>query len=302
MLYGNKTLFERTIRLLSEELQFQADFLEKDYYLTLILSKIESLSPNLVFKGGTCLNKIYFDYHRLSEDLDFTLMYRMPTKEEKKAGIFPRKVILRQIEADIPSFVEQLSLKFISLTKRDGSRQHNYVFSYNSVITNKEEHIKLEIRARENNLISKPNIEEVKHKFIDSFTNKSLIGFPKVKVYPLKELLADKLAAAINRSKPRDFYDIDYAIGSNFDFNDKEFINLFQKKLKEDRNDTNIAKYQKNLGLSDSIIKELKEKIPIELSFVLTPSRQKNFNLDNALNRINTIMSNMIKLQVGTNI
>jgi hypothetical protein len=64
--------------------------------------------------------------------------------------------------------------------------------------------------------------------------------------------------------------------------------------LKDDRNDTNIAKYQKNLWLSDSIIKELKEKIPIELSSVLTPSKQKNFSLDNALSRINAIMSNII--------
>ncbi|MDR1942395.1 MAG: nucleotidyl transferase AbiEii/AbiGii toxin family protein [Endomicrobium sp.] len=53
---------------------FKEYLIEKDYYLTLILSKIDELSTNLAFKGGTCLNKIYFDYHRLSEDLDFTML------------------------------------------------------------------------------------------------------------------------------------------------------------------------------------------------------------------------------------
>ena len=46
--------------------------LEKDYYLTLILSRARELSEGLIFKGGTCLNKIYYAYYRLSEDLDFT--------------------------------------------------------------------------------------------------------------------------------------------------------------------------------------------------------------------------------------
>ncbi|MBU4204495.1 MAG: nucleotidyl transferase AbiEii/AbiGii toxin family protein [Acidobacteria bacterium] len=51
---------------------FRASLIEKDYYLTLILSKINELSQDLIFKGGTCLNKIYYSYYRLSEDLDFS--------------------------------------------------------------------------------------------------------------------------------------------------------------------------------------------------------------------------------------
>jgi len=55
---------------------FYAPLMEKDYYLTFILSQISDLSADLIFKGGTCLNKIYYSYYRLSEDLDFSL--RLP--------------------------------------------------------------------------------------------------------------------------------------------------------------------------------------------------------------------------------
>jgi len=54
---------------------FRPGIIEKDYYITLILNHInKELSDKLVFKGGTLLNKIYFDYKRLSEDLDFTFI------------------------------------------------------------------------------------------------------------------------------------------------------------------------------------------------------------------------------------
>ncbi len=46
---------------------------EKDFLLTLILIKFGEKYGDLVFKWGTCLNKVYFPYFRLSEDLDFVL-------------------------------------------------------------------------------------------------------------------------------------------------------------------------------------------------------------------------------------
>lgn len=50
---------------------------EKDYVLTwllLAISRNETLSRILVFKGGTVLKKAYFEDYRFSEDLDFTLL------------------------------------------------------------------------------------------------------------------------------------------------------------------------------------------------------------------------------------
>ena len=51
--------------------------IEKDYILSWILqgiSRHEDLSKTIVFKGGTVLNKAYFEEYRFSEDLDYTLL------------------------------------------------------------------------------------------------------------------------------------------------------------------------------------------------------------------------------------
>jgi predicted nucleotidyltransferase component of viral defense system len=50
--------------------------IEKDYVLGLLLACLyrhPAIKNNWIFKGGTCLKKIYFSDYRFSEDLDFTL-------------------------------------------------------------------------------------------------------------------------------------------------------------------------------------------------------------------------------------
>jgi predicted nucleotidyltransferase component of viral defense system len=54
---------------------------EKDYALSYLLAGIAAV-PDLysiaLFKGGTCLRKAYFEDHRFSVDLDYTLTRRLP--------------------------------------------------------------------------------------------------------------------------------------------------------------------------------------------------------------------------------
>jgi len=54
---------------------------EKDYALSYLLAGIAAV-PDLyaiaLFKGGTCLRKAYFENHRFSVDLDYTLTRRLP--------------------------------------------------------------------------------------------------------------------------------------------------------------------------------------------------------------------------------
>src|SRR5260370_17620313 len=64
---------------------------EKDYVLGWILAGIdahEELSESWVFKGGTCLNKCYFETYRFSEDLDFTLRNEDHLDEEFLRRVF----------------------------------------------------------------------------------------------------------------------------------------------------------------------------------------------------------------------
>jgi len=56
MIHENKDEFIKALGRASKKKGFLLPLIEKDYYLTLILSRIHELSENLVFKGGTCLN------------------------------------------------------------------------------------------------------------------------------------------------------------------------------------------------------------------------------------------------------
>jgi predicted nucleotidyltransferase component of viral defense system len=321
MIHENKNMFRKIISSVSEKTGFTPYLTEKDYYLTMILTKVKDLSKDLVFKGGTSLNKIYFGYHRFSEDLDFNLSFRLPIKaekkvlqeyimnkvlsfrlpikaEKKKPSFSPRKEALSKIENNINSFMFQFGLTPTKeLEKRDGSRQYNFEFGYNSIVTNKVETVKFEVRSRDHGIILPIETHLVKHKFRDPFTNESMIKGGKVNVLSLKEVLADKLAAAINRTKPRDFYDIDYSIRNNFDFSDVEFIEVLKKKLQDDGNSIDISKYKENLGLSDAIISKVQKETTTTLDFVLPINEKKIFNFIEALKNINNTMENIIKIE-----
>lgn len=72
MLIDRETLKD-IISVIAGKHKFKPGLVEKDYYITIILNNIENfLSNKLVFKGGTLLNKMHLNYHRLSEDIDFT--------------------------------------------------------------------------------------------------------------------------------------------------------------------------------------------------------------------------------------
>jgi predicted nucleotidyltransferase component of viral defense system len=109
----DKSKLERAIRLTATALEINPIFIEKDYYLTLILLQIDKLNLNLILKGGTALNKLYLDYPRLSEDLDFTLDTKPQTRAEEKRGISTRKDIFKNIENNISAFMAQFSLKLV---------------------------------------------------------------------------------------------------------------------------------------------------------------------------------------------
>src|SRR3989344_7870086 len=91
----------------AEKHKFPAKLIEKDYHLTRILHRIsEKRMDNLVFKGGTCLNKCYLDFYRLSEDLDF--VYNKSVEGFSKRQI---KRILDQLRRKFFEIVEELGFK-----------------------------------------------------------------------------------------------------------------------------------------------------------------------------------------------
>ncbi len=288
MIHEDKEQFSTLIDHVASLTGFYAPLVEKDYYLTLLLSRIQELSEDLVFKGGTCLNKIYYSYYRLSKDLDFSMILPQyqATRGERRKCIQPVKNVIK-------GFVKQFKMKLDDSGNpgRNESKQYVYSILYDSVTTLSEQSIKFEIGLRFNPILETEN-RAVQHKFRHSFTDEPLIDAGEVQCMSLKEIVSEKLRAGATRQviAPRDFYDIDFILRNKFDLSDKEVVTLFKKKLQEDDADTDSGKYIKNLGRSDEEIKDMSSRIETELFDVLTPDERDNFDLDVALRRINSAM------------
>ena len=288
MFHKDKKQFIDLINITVQRTGFRAHLLEKDYYLTLLLSKINELSEDLIFKGGTCLNKIFYSYYRLSEDLDFSM--RLPEYTTTRGK---RRKCIQPVKESIEEYVKQFDMR-IDDTENPGSnesKQYVYYFVYKSVIQPAEQIIKFEIGLRFNPFLETEK-REVTHKFLHPFTKEPLFDGGKVHSLSLKELVSEKLRAAALREiiAPRDFYDLDFIIRQGFNLTDKEVLKLFVKKIEEDNGEPDLAKYKTNLGRSDKEIKDMKSRIENELFDVLTVNERENFDLDTALKKINKVM------------
>lgn len=91
---------------------FTASLIEKDYYCSLILHHIFNQKIKLVFKGGTCLSKVYTDFYRLSEDLDLVIPVSVDTsRNQRRSEIKPIKGIFDKLPAAIPGIAVSKTLR-----------------------------------------------------------------------------------------------------------------------------------------------------------------------------------------------
>jgi len=291
VIHKNKDEFVKTLEWAIKKKPFLVPLLEKDYYLTLILSRVHELSEDLVFKGGTCLSKAYYAYYRLSEDLDFSM--KLPRYEATRGE---RRKSIQPIKDRISKFAEQFDMKVADSGNpgRNESKQYVYHFSYQSALRPIEGQIKLEIGLRFNP-IDQVKKRQIHHAYTHPFTGESLFDGGKVACLSLNEIVSEKLRAAALRKTiaPRDFYDLDFIIRNNFNLADREVVELFKKKIDEDSGDTNLAKYRVNMGHQNAEIEDMRSRIKTELFDVLSPGERENFDLDKALERINKTMEDI---------
>ena len=291
MIHKNKEEFIKILEIASKKKGFLLPMIEKDYYLTLILSGVSKLSEELIFKGGTCLNKVYYSYYRLSEDLDFSM--KLPQYEATRGQ---RRKCIQPVKEKIGQFVEQfgISIDDAGNPGRNESRQYVYYFVYQSALRSVEAKIKFEIGLRFNP-ITPVEKRRIQHAFLHPFTGEPLFDGGSINCLSLNELLAEKLRASAIRERiaPRDFYDLDFVLRNGFNLANKEVIKLFKNKLEEDNIDNDLEKYRVNLGRSDTEIKDMRSRLEVELFDALTPNERKNFDLNAALKRINEVMRNV---------
>jgi predicted nucleotidyltransferase component of viral defense system len=270
------------IPAIAGKMKFRPAIVEKDYYLTVILNSIEALLSNkLVFKGGTLLNKAHLNYHRLSEDLDFTYYASLTARSQRSRAITP-------IREQMPSFLKALQL---TSDKPEGegfnnSKQYVFKIKYPSVLTAKDDVIKLEISLRQPP-IDKPVHTEIKHFYQDPFTGEDL--FPRRKVLSLSrnEAVAEKLKAAISRKDVaiRDYYDLWHIAEVGFNFYADKFIKLFKRKVTDEGY---TGDYRQDFGLTADKISFLRRQVDVALAPVIRAGEK--FDLDKVLERFNKIL------------
>ena len=197
-------------------------FAELDYVQDIALIHIyKEFGDHLVFKGGTCLYKVY-QLNRFSEDLDFTA-----TKGFKAKDFFHR----------LPYFFDLLNIKSrVNIEKFEKGTNVYLEISGPLYNSRKETRVTLifNISFRERILLP-----------IERCSYRSVYG--EIRPFELfamseKEILAEKVRAIYGRNKARDVYDLWYLLIQKQHRFEAEFVN---KKLVYDK-----TKFEKEKFLS----------------------------------------------------
>ena len=179
------------IRAIAKTTGFIKDNVEKVMRLIDILEEIFSTKwkDKLVLKGDTAINMFYMDMPRLSVDID--LDYMGNDREEMLADKEALAIYLKNSLFQKNYSLSNASKSYFGLD--------SYVFQYLNNAENRDV-IKVEI-----NYLDRTHIFPVNRKKIDVLDYK---GETEIGVLNRYELYGSKLAALIDRSEPRDVYDV----------------------------------------------------------------------------------------------
>jgi predicted nucleotidyltransferase component of viral defense system len=203
---------------------------EKDYILGLILwglSTHKILSNDWVFKGGTCLKKCYFGDYRFSEDLDYTLTPGASVEVEVIRKHLAEAFALTQDNFGLMITATDIELR--PFPDKQGMFIQVKVPYQGSILSSGSlPKIKLDL-SKEEIIVDKPSYQELIHPYSDQEEVKT-----KIRCYSIYELFAEKLRAFVERTRPRDLYDIvhlhEYFQSENLDKN--RLIHIAQEKFK----------------------------------------------------------------------
>ena len=218
-LHNDIKLFSDTLRAASQHLDIKLEFLEKDYWITLVLSRLAKSKyvDEAVFKGGTSLSKGYKLLERFSEDVDIAII-----SDNVKTGNLIKSII-RTIEKEITIDLKELQVDGVT---SKGSRFRKSVFEYMSTEkTNKNNKIIVEINSFANPFpYERLTIQSMVYDFLiqtenDKFIVENDLRPFFVNVLSMNQTLLEKLVSLIRFSfdkepirsiseKLRHFYDL----------------------------------------------------------------------------------------------
>ena len=179
-------LFREAVRFTAAQTGFVPRVIEKDYFCTVVLEYVAASTAELVFRGGTCLAKVHAEFYRLSEDLDFVIPTPLDASRSDRSRLAARsKRAVGTIGRQVPG------LRVITaLTGANDSSQYAAVLGYTSVLSTREETIKIEIGLREPLL--RPAIPgEARTLLLDPISNTPLVPALPVPCLSRAEAMAE---------------------------------------------------------------------------------------------------------------
>ena len=203
-------LVENEINNIVAATGFRKELILKDYYITILLYLMKDIK-GIYFKGGTALQLTLLNHARISEDIDFTINRPLQEVREEIKHTINNSGLFGKITQD--KDVE----KFVRL-----------IIPYESILGKDKIFIDLNEKG---NLLLEPEHINMNH----FYPNIPHFSFPCLNS---EEMVAEKVAAAIGRNKPRDHYDIYKLIKHQTNFN----MELVRKKCEQAGSDPSIIK------------------------------------------------------------
>ena len=128
-LHEDKEIFKNFIKEINRKYRIEESYLEKDYYITLLLRELINIDDGFVFKGGTCLSKCFKIINRFSEDIDIGY----------SPDIDPTQGVKRHNRDKVVKTIENVGLDLTNRENIRGRRLFNrYLIDYPKTIEKEE--------------------------------------------------------------------------------------------------------------------------------------------------------------------
>jgi predicted nucleotidyltransferase component of viral defense system len=274
--HEDAALFREALGITQIGTGFAGRLIEKDYFCSVLLEYLTAVETALVFKGGTCLSKVYAEFYRLSEDLDFVIpMAASAMRAERSRRATGLKKAIGEISKR-PSAFRTIQ----PLIGANNSTQYVAVIGYRSLLNGREESIKVEVGLREP-LLTPVSEGSAKTLLLDPVSGKPLVKPVFFHCISKKEAFAEKFRAALSRRDVaiRDYFDLDYAVRLlDLRPGDAELIRLVRQKLAVPGNEP--------VNVSEDRLVALRKQLNSQLKPVLRPKDFAEFNLDRAFGMV----------------
>lgn len=273
-LHEDASLFREAVNFTTSRTGFNPRLIEKDYFCTVLLAYLARFGGDQpVFKGGTCLAKVHTGFHRLSEDLDFTIPVSVDANRSQ------RRQAAAKIKRAVTGIADHVRVFTVvePLVGTNNSTQYNGAVVYPSPTTGQMEKILIEVSVREP-LLAPAGKAPARTILLDPIGGEAMVSVLLVTCIAMEEAVAEKFRAALSRRDVaiRDFYDLDHAarrLGS--DLGHPEMVSLVRRKLAVPGN--------LPVDVSPQRFVALKRQLDARLKPVLREMDYQAFDLDRAI-------------------